>query len=196
MPAPVRGSVAGPMVTTSTRTDAELVAALALGDRPSLALLYDRYSSLLLAISVRMLGSRLEAEDLVHDVFMEAWRAANSYDPTRASVRTWLVMRTRSRALDRRKSASVSRRVPLDPARQERIAAPEAASTVDRDVVRRVLATLPPEQRMVLELAYYEGLSSSEIAERANTPVGTVKSRVSAALAKLRVGLGAGGEDA
>jgi RNA polymerase sigma-70 factor, ECF subfamily len=172
-------------------SDAQLISAVAAGDRGALAELYDRHASTLMAVGLRMLGERREVEDIVHDVFMEAWRAAGTYDPTRASVRTWLVMRMRSRALDRRKSAGYARRVPLDPARAERLPglADDPESGADREVVRRVLATLPPEQRMVLELAYFEGLSSTEIAARAGTPVGTVKSRVAAALAKLRDGL-------
>jgi RNA polymerase sigma-70 factor (ECF subfamily) len=176
-------------------SDPELVAAVALGDRRSLAELYDRHAPTLMAVGLRILGDRREVEDIVHDVFVEAWRAAGTYDPTRASVRTWLVMRMRSRALDRRKSAGVSRRVPMDYAsgegsRADRIGVFEdPAASADREVVRRVLATLPAEQRMVLELAYFEGLSSTEIAARAGTPVGTVKSRVAAALAKLRDGL-------
>ncbi|MFZ5475644.1 MAG: sigma-70 family RNA polymerase sigma factor [Myxococcota bacterium] len=171
-------------------SDPQLIAAVAAGDRAALATLYDRHASTLMAVGMRMLGDRREVEDIVHDVFVEAWRAAGAYDPTRASVRTWLVMRMRSRVLDRRKSAGVSRRVPMDPGRAERVAVFEDPSAgADRAVVRRVLATLPPEQRMVLELAYFEGLSSSEIAERARTPIGTVKSRVAAALAKLRDGL-------
>jgi RNA polymerase sigma-70 factor (ECF subfamily) len=181
---------------TSECTDPELVAALVAGDQTALATLYDRYSPLLLAIAVRMLGPGLEAEDLVHDVFLEAWRAAGSYDPSRASVRTWLVMRVRSRALDRRKSAAFSRRTPLDPARHEQAAPEEGGLAHDREVVRRVMASLPAEQRMVLELAYFEGLSSSEIATRASIPIGTVKSRVAAALGKLRSELAVGGGDA
>ena len=175
------------------RTDTELVVAMAVGDRTALGVFYDRYVGLLMAIGVRMLGDRREAEDVAQDVFLETWRAAGTYDPNRAPARTWLIMRMRSRALDRRKSAAVSRRVPLDPVKVERLLATEDPTlTADRDRVRRALAALPAEQRLVLELAYWEGLSSAEIAARSDIPIGTVKSRVAAALGKLRDGLGVG----
>ena len=152
--------------------------------------LYDRYASALLAIGRRILGDRREAEDLLHDVFIEVWRQAGDYNEARGSVRAWLLMRMRSRALDRRKSAAFSKRADLP--------APDAVVDVhgeggedpalgpDRQAVRRALEQLPAEQRQVLELGYFEGLSSSEIAERVRAPIGTVKSRVAAALSKLR----------
>ncbi|MDB4967653.1 MAG: polymerase sigma-70 factor [Myxococcales bacterium] len=175
--------------------DVTLISGAAAGDRDCLAALYDRYAPALLAIGRRILGDRREAEDLLHDVFIEVWRQAADYDEARGSVRAWLLMRMRSRALDRRKAAVFSKRADLP--------APEAvAATVgdahsgedpelgaDRTAVRRALAELPAEQRQVLELGYFEGLSSSEIAERLRAPIGTVKSRVAAALTKLRQGL-------
>jgi RNA polymerase sigma-70 factor (ECF subfamily) len=148
-----------------------------------------------LAIGRRILGDRREAEDLLHDVFIEVWRQAADYDESRGTVRAWLLMRMRSRALDRRKAAAFSKRADL-PAPDAIAAAvgdshsgedPELGA--DRDAVRRALAELPAEQRQVLELGYFEGLSSSEIAERVRAPIGTVKSRVAAALTKLRQGL-------
>jgi len=174
--------------------DVELVVASAGGDRHALAQLYDRYAALLLGVAQRILGSPREAEDLVHDVFLEAWKQAGQYDPARGSVRTWLLMRLRSRALDRKKSAH-GRTVPLEMEGSLEREAPgeDPALAPDRTAVRRTLAGLPAEQRTVLELAYFEGLSSSEIATRLGTPIGTVKSRVAAALAKLRAELGPGG---
>ncbi len=175
-------------------TDEALVAAMAAGDREALGRLYDRYAPLLLAVGHQLLAARREAEDLVHDVLIEAWRHAKEYDPQRGSVRTWLVMRTRCRALDRRRSAAVSRTVALETDQLPQAAGDEdPALASDRAAVRRALASLPEEQRRVIELGYFEGLSSSEIAERLATPIGTVKSRVAAALAKLRGVLAAGG---
>lgn len=180
-------------MSTALRTDADLVAAMAVGDRQALATLYDRYAGVLVAVGIRVLGDQRDAEDVAHDVFVEAWRMAGTYDPARAAVRTWLVMRMRSRALDRRKSAACARRVPYGPEHDKRCAVTvDPAVAEDRARVLQVLSTLPPEQRMVLELAYFEGLSSTEIAARARTPVGTVKSRTAAALAKMRQGLGDG----
>src|SRR6476661_6843923 len=89
--------------------DAALVAAMADGDRGALAKLYDRHASLLLGLALKIVRERREAEDLLHDVFLEAWRSAKDFDPKRGRVRTWLAIRMRSRALDLQKSARVSR---------------------------------------------------------------------------------------
>jgi RNA polymerase sigma-70 factor (ECF subfamily) len=170
--------------------DAALIRKVAGGDRGSLGLLYDRYASLLLAVGRRIVGDDREAEDLVHDVFLEVWRSAADFDGARGSVRTWILMRLRSRALDRKKAPRVARAVKLGDEQLENLAsADDPALEPDRARVRRALAELPPEQRAVLELGYFEGLSSSEIAQRIATPIGTVKSRVAAGLARLRTGL-------
>lgn len=174
----------------SPSSDAALVTALANGDRAALGELYERYSSLLLAVGVQRLGDRRDAEEVLHDVFVEAWRNADAYDPSRGTVRAWLVTRMHSRALDRRRSPAFARRAPYDDARAERISIDDDPSlVVDRGRVQAALDALPGEQRQVVELSYYAGLSSSEIAEREAVPVGTVKSRTAAALGKLRSGL-------
>ena len=177
--------------------DAALVTAMAAGDRAGLARLYDRYAPTLLAVGMRMLGGRREAEDLVHDVFLEAWRRADGYDRARGTVRAWLLVRLRSRALDRHRAA-LNAPVTLDgTGRLEERAAESEDPTLapDRAAVRRALATLSSEQRTVLELGYFEGLSASEIAVRTGAPIGTVKSRVATALAKLRAGLNPDGAE-
>ena len=182
------------MVAALNEWDARLVAGIARGDTGSLAELYDRYCGSLLAIGHRILGERREAEDLLHDVFLEVWQKAADYDAARGTVRAWLVMRMRSRALDRRKAAGFARVVSIEERRvpEEAPAGEDPALARDRVAVRRAIAELPAEQRQVLELGYYEGLSSSEIAERIRAPIGTVKSRVAAALAKLRAALAEG----
>lgn len=164
------------------------MSAIANGDRRALADLYDRYASTMLAVGIRILRDRREAEDVVHDVFLEAWRRAGDYEASRGTVRTWLLIRMRSRALDRRKSARVSRSAPLEAA-APRLSHDDPSLAADGARIRDALAALPPEQRAVIELGYFEGLSSSEIATRVDAPVGTVKSRVAAALVKLRAGL-------
>jgi RNA polymerase sigma-70 factor (ECF subfamily) len=180
----------GRWVSLGDKGDVSLISGAAAGDRDCLAALYDRYASALLAIGRRILGDRREAEDLLHDVFIEVWRQAGDYDEARGSVRAWLLMRMRSRALDRRKSAALSKRADLPApetvADADVHAGEDPALGPDRQAVRRALAQLPAEQRQVLELGYFEGLSSSEIAERVCAPIGTVKSRVAAALSKLR----------
>jgi len=183
------------MVALTNDGEAALVGAIARGDREALARLYDLYAGHLMAVGQRILHERREVEDLLHDVFLEVWRQAADYDVQRGSVRAWLLLRMRSRALDRRKSPGYARVVSIEDRK-----APEAARTPaedpalspDREAVRRALQQLPFDQRQVLELGYFEGLSSSEIAARIETPIGTVKSRVAAALAKLRLALGDG----
>jgi RNA polymerase sigma-70 factor (ECF subfamily) len=174
--------------------DEVLITAIVAGDRGALARLYDRYAPTLLAVGKRMLGNRREAEDLVHDVFLESWRRAGDYDPARGTVKTWLLVRLRSRALDRHRAASGA---PISIDGSGRVDEPVAegedpALAPDRAAVRRALAALSDEQRTVLELGYFHGLSSSEIALREGLPIGTVKSRVATALAKLRAGLNPG----
>jgi RNA polymerase sigma-70 factor (ECF subfamily) len=164
--------------------DAALVRAMADGDRGALASLYDRHASVLLGIAMRIVRDRREAEDLLHDVFLEAWRAAKDFDPKRGRVRTWLAIRMRSRALDLQKSARVSRNA--GDAGLEIVQDDRERTSPDHARVRAALGELGTDQRRVLELAYFEGLSCSEIATKLEIPVGTVKSRVAAGLRGLR----------
>lgn len=161
---------------------------MAHGDSAALAELYDRYAGSMLALAQRIVGRGAEAEDVIHDVFLEAWRHSADYDLARGSVKSWLLLRTRSRSLDVQKSARVSKQSPHDDAWLAELGDPtrDTAASADQTRVRKVLVALPPEQREVLLLGYFEGLSSSEISERIGVPLGTVKSRVAAALAALR----------
>ena len=170
--------------------DAALVAAMAAGDRGALAALYERHGSLLLGLALKIVRERREAEDLLHDVFLEAWRSAKDFDPKRGRVRTWLAIRMRSRALDLQKSARVSRNA--GDAGLEVVPDESAVQTPDHGRVRTALAGLGEDQRRVIELAYFDGLSCSEIAERIKIPIGTVKSRLAAALGRLRDCIGGG----
>lgn len=177
--------------------DVRDVAEVARGDRGALARLYERHAPRMLAIGERIVGDRREAEDLLHDVFVEVWRHAGDYDPERASVKAWLYLRMRSRCLDRVRSAAWARtRTQAEDPRREAQAPPSNGKGSEGSTVRRALSELPQEQRAVLLLGYYEGLSSAEIAERLELPVGTVKSRVAAAMSKLRTRLRAGEREA
>ncbi len=134
----------------------------------------------MLGLARRIVGGKPEAEDIVHDVFVEAWRRAADYDENRGSVKAWLLLRTRSRAIDHRKSASVARTVVAgDGAWLAVLVDPRAgdAEAPDRARLRGVALSLSEDQQEVLYLGYFEGLSSSEIATRLGIPIGTVKSR-------------------
>lgn len=183
---------------TEEMTDEALVAALSHGDKNALAGLYDRYASLMLTVARKFLKGERDAEDLVHDVFLEMWKKADAYDASRGTVRTWILMRLRSRALDRCKAVGNARTSVMDPADVAGLSRSDEASvfaTADRPQLISGLAMLSPDQREVVELAYFEGLSASEISERIQVPIGTVKSRTASALQKLRQSLGASRKD-
>ena len=156
------------------------------GDESALSELYDRYSGLVYGMGVRYLGDRALAEDLVQEVFTAVWRNAGSFDPSRASFATWLFRIARNRATDllRRRRARV-RTVGDDkyPEPGEADPADELSRGFD---VAAALSRLSEVHREVLELAYFEGLSQREISRRTGTPLGTVKSRTTAALRALR----------
>ena len=173
--------------------DADLIAALVRGERQALSELYDRHASVLLALAVRLVGIPAQAEELVHDVFIEAWHHARDFDVTRGSVRAWLLTRTRSRALDRRAAQSRQTKLAYQAhAEAAVVAAPMQAASVDAERVHRGLGQLASELVTVVELAYFDGLSATEIAGTLQIPVGTVKSRLARALQALREGLGVG----
>ena len=164
--------------------DSALVEAAARGDREALGQLYDQHAGTMYAVAVRILNDAGAAEDLVHDVFIEAWRAAASFDHHRGSVRAWLVMRLRSRALDRLRSRAKHKELcPVGVLESEE---KDPANGVDAGRVRAWVSELPPEQREALELAYFGGCSIKEIAAQQDVPVGTVKARISRAVARLR----------
>lgn len=169
--------------------DALLVRRVDEGDTDALRVLYERYGGIVFGMTYRVLGDRQAAEECTQDVFVSVWRTARSYDPKRARVSTWLVTIARNRAIDatRRRAAR-----PVDPHEDvwttERT--PDTADLVaDADEASRVaaaMAELPEPQREALALAYFDGLSHTEIAARLDIPVGTVKGRIRLALDRLR----------
>ena len=175
--------------------DSELLHAVARGDEAALASLYDRYRLILFGLILRILHSRPEAEDILQDVFIQVWKTAANFDESRGRPFTWLVTLARSRAIDRLRALGSRQRV-ADEAMQE--AAPESVSDSEadalqseqREVVRDALRELPSEQREALVLAYFEGLTQTEIAARLNAPLGTVKTRMRSGMIKLRELLG------
>ena len=171
-----------------TDDDIACIFRVAGGDQAALGELYDRHGAALLALGARVLRDRHEAEDLLHDVFVEVWQKAATYDPARGSVRAWLAIRMRSRALDRVRAPLRTRARAIGDD-LDRIASVPPVESTDASSVLRKLASLPPEQQSVLLLGYFDGQSCSEIAESEGVPVGTVKSRMAAALSKLRAQL-------
>jgi RNA polymerase sigma-70 factor (ECF subfamily) len=178
--------------------DESLMAAAAVGDESALGELYDRHAGAMLGVALRILKLRQDAEDLVHDVFVEAWQKAADFDASRGSVRSWLLVRVRSRGVDRLRSLTSARRRGL---LGEGEGVPEEADGKvapvwdgpDRERARKALDALPPAQRSLVELAYFEGMTCSEMAAHCAIPIGTVKSRLSAAMGKLREALAGAG---
>jgi RNA polymerase sigma-70 factor, ECF subfamily len=160
-------------------------------DEGALATLYDRWSDRVHSLAVQLLRDARDAEDIVEETFWQAWRNAARYDATRGTVGAWLLTICRSRALDRlrarrrRQDDATLDDVPETPAPG---ADPAAAVVADESgrIVRAALNELPKEQRQALELAYFSGLSQSEIAERTGQPLGTIKTRMRLAMNKLR----------
>ena len=180
-------------VVTSDKVgeDAALLARIASGDPDALGELYDRYGRVVFGVLYRLLGVPEAAEEVTQDAFHAIWRRASTYRADRGAVRTWMLAIARNAAIDwrRTKGKRFEREAAID----------EAAELVDEirvddrvianlraERVRDAVASLPPEQRTVLSLAFWSGLSQTEIAERTGTPLGTVKSRVRLGMIKLR----------
>ena len=177
--------------------DRALIRDVAAGSGDAVADLYDRHGATVYGLALRMLGQPDLAEEVVQDVFAQVWREAGRYDAGRSTVAGWIVMLTRTRAIDRLRA----RRARPDlsaaaPAEQASMLAsggrtPEAITLLAENVrqVRGALAQLPDQIRSLIELAYYEGLTHSEIAERTGIPLGTVKTRLRTAMGTLRSAL-------
>jgi RNA polymerase sigma-70 factor (ECF subfamily) len=164
---------------------------MATGDESALGELYDRWRTVVYAVAVRIVGDERDAEEVLEDTFWQAWRQAPRYDASRGRVGTWLATIARSRALDRVRAQS--RRLPVEPqfsSDADVEPAADARQSVElaeeRRIIRIALLELPQEQQQVLELAYFRGMSQSEIAEQTGEPLGTIKTRMRLALRKLR----------
>jgi len=172
------------------RDDRELLRAIARRDTDALVALYDRYNRLAFGLAYRILGDAFVAEEVVQDAFMSVWRNAASYDFARGNVRSWLLTIVRNRAIDqlRGRFGRSQSDVDLD-ALAPVLAVPDLSDEVLTNIqasdARAALPAVPEEQRIVIELAYFEGLTHVEIAERLGIPLGTVKSRLRLGLQKL-----------
>jgi RNA polymerase sigma-70 factor, ECF subfamily len=172
-----------------------LVERVATGDQLALAALYDETNRLIYSLVLRVLGDMSSAEEVLIDVYTQVWRQAASYDSNRGTPLAWMATIARSRAIDRlrsgwqdqhrKESLDVLGEAPANAANPEE----SAAASERQRFVREALNLLTPEQRQVIELAYYSGLSHSEIAEKLNQPLGTVKTRTRLGMMKLREAL-------
>lgn len=173
----------------------DCVRRIAAGEAAALKELYRAYAHRIFGLAAHILGHNADAEEVVQDTFLRVWKSAARYDPERASVETWLFLITRSRSIDRlrqrrrrqelddafEEDPTVSNTVPFDPT--QRTDEADAAA-----LAQRALGGLPPQQREPLELAFFEGYTHQEIAHALNRPLGTIKSEIRRALARLRQG--------
>lgn len=166
----------------SARDTPALIRRLVAGDHEALGDLYDRCAGLVNALALRVLRDATEAEDVVQEVFVQVWRQAARFDPARGSPEAWLCTMARTRALDRLRRRAARREASGDEAPN----ASEAPRNEEALAVRKALDGLSADQRRALELAYYEGLTQSEIAARLGEPLGTIKTRMRLAMQKLR----------
>ncbi|MGH7856734.1 MAG: sigma-70 family RNA polymerase sigma factor [Candidatus Binatia bacterium] len=170
--------------------DVELIAEAALGNQRAFAALYDRHGAILLGLLVRILRDRSEAEDVLQEVFLQAWQQATSFDGARGRPSQWLMMIARSRALDRLRARDSRVRTVAEASREATEPVRDTAGAVIASEeglrVRRALEAVPAAQRQVLRLAYFGGLTQTEIAATLDRPLGTVKTQIRLGLMKLR----------
>ena len=182
--------------------DGELMALARNGNVDAFEVIYDRHSTAAFSLALRICGGRGMAEDVVQDAFLSLWRGRARYDQRRGAVRGWLLGIVHNAAIDRlRRSGVHERRRASDEGIQDRLEAPERTDAeVERreqaDELHRALQTLPEDQRRVIELAYFDGFSHTEIAAALSQPVGTVKGRMRLGLLKLNMQLQGGTEGA
>jgi len=174
--------------------DQSAVRRVAEGDADALAEIYDRHARPVFSLALRILDEHAEAEEVVQEVFSGVWSHARRYDRTRGSVRAWLLTMARSRAIDRLRARRARPQAVSLSVTRTTLELPDAAAGHDvaliteeqRHALRRALSDLPLVQRLAIELAYYEGLSQTEIAARLEQPLGTIKTRIRSGLIRLR----------
>ena len=170
--------------------DVALLKAVSASDEAAIGQIYDRYRLILFGVLMRILNNRAEAEDVLQEVFLQVWRRAADFDETRGKPFTWLVTLARSRGIDRLRSLASRERVAMAGANEasEEVsdAATDAIRSEQRGVVNSALSQLPEEQKRPLMLAYFDGLTQSEIAAQLGAPLGTVKTRMRSGMMKLR----------
>lgn len=180
-------------VPSAMSDDLSLLTRAAKGESAAVLALYDRHASALLALAIRVLGNRDEAEEVLQDSFVKIWQEAASYDANRAGFRAWACTIVRNRSLDvLRRRGTAARTAAVSAETPESAPSPDASATETESAkrVRAAIAELPEAQRKALELAYYEGLTHVEIAAKTSAPLGTVKTRILDGMRKLKAALG------
>jgi len=180
------------VLTTATtqpaHEDAALLARVQRGDEQAMAMLFDRYSRIVYSVALRVLRDAASAEDILQEIFMQIWRNPAGFVATRGSLGGWLAVVTRNRSID-----TLRRKKPTEQVEEMQLPSPgnladEAERNLMMERARIVIAQLPAEQRKTLEMAFFDGLTHSEIAEMTGDPLGTVKTRIRSALLTLRKG--------
>lgn len=179
------------MTISDAETDLGIIKAIQQGNREAFAELYDQHNAWLMALAYRILQNQRDAEDLLHDVFVEIWKKAASYEPKRGTVRSWLAIKIRSRALDRiRMLKTIKKHIVEQPAIeiefQTTTLETEIICSIEHSEARKLLEKLTPVQRDVIELSYFRGFTCQEIANHCQLPLGTVKSGLLRAIKVLR----------
>jgi RNA polymerase sigma-70 factor (ECF subfamily) len=167
-------------------TDSELIAQVARGDQTAMAQVYDRYSSIVYSVALRVLGDTGKAEDVLQEVFLSLWRHPATYQAARGTLAAWLAVIARNRAIDQIRRRRDTQDVEEIPLALHHNLEDEAVRAQLIGRVRQSLATMPEEQRSALELAFFKGMTHSEIAASTQQPLGTVKTRIRSALQALR----------
>ncbi len=185
--------------TSRQKQDRELIGKIAQRDQAAFGVLYDRLSGPLFSLVLKMLGDRVETEDVLQEICLQIWRRASSYDPSQSSVFGWAVLLARGKAIDRLRARGRRLRVIARSADEDEVSnagastAATAADALNRDEdatrVRSILQSLPREQQEAIEMAFFSELTHQDIAKRLNEPLGTVKARIRRGLLRLRDGL-------
>ncbi len=175
-----------PMAHSPLQEDALVLAQVQRGDEAAMAVLFDRYSKVVYSVALRVLRDTAAAEDILQEIFMQVWRHPETFIATRGSMGGWLAVVTRNRSID-----ALRRRRPTEMVEEMNLAAPgnlaeEAERNTMMERARAAIVLLPTEQRNTLEMAFFEGLTHTEIAQRTGDPLGTVKTRIRTALLTLR----------
>jgi RNA polymerase sigma-70 factor (ECF subfamily) len=174
------------MPQPSPEDDAALLALVQAGDGQAMATLYDRYSRVVYSVALRVLGDPASAEDILQEVFMQIWRNPDSFTAARGSLGGWLAIVSRNRSIDNLRRKRPTTNVDDVPLASSFNLADEAERNSLMERARGVIQKLPTEQRKTLEMAFFDGLTHSEIAEMTGDPLGTVKTRIRSALLTLR----------